>query len=176
MAEIGMTVASACSETLMDESRVAEIAIRHRALQVDTQAQHAIGDGPGREAVRQQVDACWQQLADECGVFCDAYNQAFGAGRIYCQRHEDTIVVRSSDDPQETVTFTRTSLSSSQGGHIEAHRYSSHAAPVHLPVEGHVEGHAFTLLREGTPITPADAVLLLLEQFTELLTSARATE
>lgn len=128
-------------------------------------------DGDSTERLRQQVDTCWHQLGDECNAFCEAYNHAFGSTRLYCQRHADTIVVRSSDDPQETVTFTRTSLTNPHGGHISAHRYSSHAAPVDLAIEGHVAANTFVLTADGRPITPADAALLLLERFTDDLSA-----
>ena len=155
----------------MDVSRVAAIAARHRALQAAARARQQVVDGDSTERLRQQVDSCWRQLGDECDAFCNAYNGAFDSARLYCQRHADTIVVRSADDPQETVTFTRTSLTNPHGGHISAHRYSSHASPVDLAIEGHVEEHTFVLTAEGRPVVPAEAALLLLERFTEDLMS-----
>ena len=160
----------------MDPSRVAAIAARHRALQVDPQPHHLVDDEQAAERLRMQVDAC-------CGSWVtNAARSAMPTTGIRIrahlfQRHPDTIVVRSSDDAQETVTFTRTSQRSTHGNHIEAHRYSSHAAPVDLAIEGHVEDHRFALWREGRPITPADAALVLLERFTDaLLNGAAVTE
>ncbi len=157
----------------MDPSRVAAIAARHRALEAAAHVHSTLDDAEAAAHLRQQIDLCWRQLEDECAAFCDAYNRAFGTDRLYCQPHADTIVVRSADDPQETVTITRTSPANPHGGHISAHRYSPHAAPVDLAIEGHVENAIVTLTCEGRPVTATDAVLSLLERFAEEL--ARGT-
>jgi hypothetical protein len=153
----------------MDESRVAAIAARHRALQSAAHTEGILDDRAAAERLRQQIDACWQQLGEECAAFCEAYNRSFGSDRLSCQRHADTIVVRSVNDSQETVTLSRTSLTHPHGGRLSAHRYSPHAAPVDLSIEGHVDGNSFTLTNAGQPITPEETALILLERFTEEL-------
>jgi hypothetical protein len=157
----------------MDRSRVAAIAGRHRAIEAATNARQQATDVDLAERLRHRVEDVWQQLGDECSAFCDTYNQSFGSVRLYCQRHADTVVVRSADDPQETVTLTRTSLANPHGSHIAAHRYSSHAAPLDLALEGHVDHDTFLLTAGQRPVTPTDAVLLLLERFTDELATGQ---
>jgi hypothetical protein len=155
----------------MDASRVAAIAARHRAAQASARTRHDATDHDSAERLRREFDACWTELGDECRAFCDAYNDAFGSAQIYCQLHPDTIVARASGDAQETVTLTRTSLGNAHGGRITAHRYSPHAAPAELPVEGHVDETRFVLTAEGRPASPSEAALLILERFTADLAS-----
>jgi hypothetical protein len=153
----------------MDASKVAALAARHRVLQAAAHLRQPMSDAESTERLRQQVDAYWQQLGIECSAFCDAYNNAFGSDRLYTQVHADTIVVRAAEDPQETITFSRTSLTNPHGGHISAHRYSSRAAPADLAIDGHVDGYNFVLTAEGQPTTVEQAALRLLERFTEEL-------
>jgi hypothetical protein len=150
----------------MDNVLVGTIARKHRALR-DSLRRHADSTADPHEHVRQQLEVQWSQLAAECEAFCQAYNAAFGGERIYCQPHDDAIVVRSIDDPQETVTLTRTPPGSAHQSHIAAHRYSLHAPPADLPLSAEVVGDAVTLTIDGRLTTPAEAVLILLERFTD---------
>jgi hypothetical protein len=160
----------------MDDLRVAAIAVRHRAMQGLGQAEPTDTSAAVDELLRRQLDEHWNQFASECQAFCDAYNRAFTAERIYCQPHDDAIVVRSSDDSQETVTFTRMPHASAHQSQIAAHRYSSHAAPVDLPLGTRVDGRTVTLIAENRPVTVEDAVILFLEQFTGEISSRALSE
>jgi len=159
----------------MDRLQVSEIAMRHRARSGRPDAIRG-ADSVIEEQIRGQVDALWMQLGAECVAFCDAYNAAYGADRVYCQPHDDAIVVRSADEPQETVTFTRFPHGSIDRSHLAAHRYSLSAAPVDIPLETHVANRTVFLRLDGRIVNASDLVLAILERFTgELSTQVAST-
>jgi hypothetical protein len=154
----------------VDDVKVAELAARHRALAV------ALKSRAGRlvvpvsdRALHEQVEACWNDLRSECTAFCGAYNQAFAEERVYCQAHADAIVVRASDDPQETLALTRNLGRTSECTHLSAHRYSSHAPPEAIPLEMRVVDAHVALILDGRSTPAAEVVLCVLGQFTEEL-------
>jgi hypothetical protein len=154
----------------MDDVKVAQLAARHRALAVALRSRAGRDGVPVSDrALHEQVEACWDDLRLECTAFCSLYNQALAEERVYCHTHTDAIVVRSLDDPQESVAFTRKLGHSSEYTHLSAHRYSSHAAPRYIPLDMRVvEGH-ITLILDGRSTSVADVVVCLLGQFTEEL-------
>ena len=152
----------------MDDVKVAQLAARHRALAVALKSR-AVAVPVSDRAVHEQVEACWDDLRSECTAFCSAYNQALADERIYCQAHADAIVVRSSDDPQETLALIRNLGHNPESTHLSAHRYSSHAPPEDIPLEMRVVDAHIALILDGRSMPAADVVLCLLGQFTEEL-------
>jgi hypothetical protein len=111
----------------------------------------------------------WTRLAQECREYCDYYNAAIGVPRIFCEVHEDTIVVRSHADVQNTVTLSRTA-GAFHSGMVVAHRYRYPGQAVDLPIAVHaVVGRPVTLTFEGEELPVDDFVLKLLKRYTEEL-------
>jgi hypothetical protein len=154
----------------MDDVKVVELAARHHALAITLKSRAGRPEVTMSDrALHDQVEACWDGLRSECMAFCSVYNRAFAEERVHCQAHADAIVVRASDDPQETLAFTRNLGDSWECTHLSVHRYSSHAAPENIPLEMRmVDGH-ITLILDGRSTPAADVVLCLLGQFTEQL-------
>ncbi len=155
----------------MDKKKVDEIASRHRQLQVE---EHGSDD---RNALAAQHDEemrktneLWKQLGEECQEFCSCYNAAMGTQRIYCELHVDTIVIRSQDDPQNTVTLNRTLPGPFHPVTLGAHRYHYPARAADLPVgSSHGPGNVIALTYAGEDVSPEDLILQLLSNFTEEL-------
>jgi hypothetical protein len=155
----------------MNRDTVSEIARAHKQLE-----NHLASDDTAIETVRRNAEAeearkLWIQLGRECTEYCDYYNAAMGAARIFCEIHDDTIVVRSHLNPQNTVTLSRTPGAFHERM-LAAHRYHYPARAADLPV-GVRRGAsgALTLTLEGQELSPEDLVLKLLETYTkELIT------
>ncbi len=155
----------------MDKQKVDEIASRHKRLQ---QEEHG---SDSKRALAYQHDEemnstneLWKQLGEECQEYCRCYNTAMETQRIYCERHVDTIVIRSQVDPQNTVTLNRTLPGPSHPVTFGAHRYHYPARAADLPVGlRHGTANAITLTYAGEDISPENLILQLLGGFTEEL-------
>lgn len=158
----------------MDKAKVIEIARRHQqVLTASALPDVSAGTLSNEDIFRRDIDSIWSRLADECKEFCSTYNDVMQTHYLYCDVHSDTIVVRWSKDLQDTLTFSRTPGIALHGGHIESHRYSSHAPNERLPVSCRIADGALRLTYEGRDISAEDLVLLLLARFTDQLTRER---
>jgi hypothetical protein len=154
----------------MNKDTVSEIARAHRYLE----ELRLVPQDAAIQTVRRNEEAAharelWIQLGRECTEYCTYYNAAMGAARIFCEIHDDTIVVRSHLDPQNTVTLSRTPGSFHEGM-LTAHRYHYPGRAADLPVGvRRAPGGALTLTHEGQDMSPEDLVLGLLESYTKEL-------
>jgi hypothetical protein len=155
----------------MNRDTVSEIARAHKELE-----NHIASDDTAVETIRRNAEAeearkLWIQLGRECTEYCDYYNAEMGAARIFCEVHDDTIVVRSHLNPQNTVTLSRTPGAFHEGM-LAAHRYHYPARAADLPVSvRRVAGGTLALTHEGQDMSAEDLVLKLLEGYTrELVT------
>lgn len=153
----------------MNQDAVKEIARRHQQLErVAAVSDDAEVELAQRKAEEEEARDLWGRLGRECQEYCDYYNGAIGEVRVFCELHDDTIVVRSHADSQNTVVLSRTP-GAIHAGTLTGHRYRYPRPAAELPVGLRVNDHSLTLTYEGQELSPADLVLRLLSSYTEEL-------
>jgi hypothetical protein len=161
----------------MEKTKVMQIARAHFQL-VTSQGVLAPRDADAaRAAEAQTLDSLFHEIERECQEYCSAYNEAFGDGRLRCEVHSETVVVRSQQYPQDTFVFERKLPSGSHAADVKAHRYHYPAPPEHPPVGLRRGGNgALTLTFAGQDVQISDLVFDLLTAFTEQLVRTEALE
>jgi hypothetical protein len=153
----------------MNRDAVSEVARRHKELE----RLGAAGDDAAIERARQEIEEqqardLWAQLGRECLDYCDYYNSEIGNARLFCEVHDDTIVVRSLVDQQNTVALSR-SPGAFHSGTLIAHHYRYPTRASDLTIGLRVHDDALTLTYDGEDLTPEALVLKLLNGYTEEL-------
>jgi hypothetical protein len=154
----------------MNKDRVSDIARAHKHLEkLRLVPQDAAIQTVRRNEEMAHARELWNELGRECTEYCAYYNAAMGAARIFCEIHDDTIVIRSHLDPQNTVTLSRTPGTFHEGM-LAAHRYHYPLRAADLPVGVRKTPRgALVLTHEGQDMSPEDFVLRLLESYTKEL-------
>ena len=154
----------------MNREAVSDIARRHKELE----RPGAVSDDADIERARRKAEEeeardLWIRLGRECQEYCEYYNAEIGTSRLFCEVHDDTIVVRSPVDQQNTVALSRT-MGAFHAGTLIAHhyRYPSRASDLTVGLRPVNDG-GLTLTSEGQDISPEDLVLKLLNSYTEEL-------
>jgi hypothetical protein len=156
----------------MNKDTVDEIARAHKQLEeLRLVPQDTASETVRRNAEAEAAKELWILLGKECTEYCSYYNGAMGAPRIFCEIHDDTIVVRSHQDPQNTVTLSRTPGPFHEGM-LAAHRYHYPSRAADLPVGvRRMAGGVLSLTYKSEDMRPEDLILRLLEDYTkELIT------
>jgi hypothetical protein len=154
----------------MNRDAVSDIARRHKELErAGVVSDDADIERARRKAEEEQARDLWIRLGRECQEYCDYYNAEIGTTRLSCDVHDDTIVVRSTVDQQNTVVLSRT-LGAFHAGTLIAHhyRYPSRAPDLTVGLRP-VNNEGLTLTYEGQDMSPEDLVLKLLNGYTEEL-------
>jgi hypothetical protein len=160
----------------MDKTKVMQIARAHTEL-VTARVLAPRDLVAARAAEAQTLEGLFHELERECQEYCSAYNEAFGDGRLRCEVHAETVVVRSQRYPQDTFVFERKLPSGSHTADVKAHRYHYPAPPEHPPVGLRRTGNgALTLTFAGQDIPISELVFELLTAFTEQLARTEALE
>lgn len=154
----------------MNRDAVSGIARRHQELQrAGAASDEADIERARRKAEEEQARDLWVRLGRECQEYCDYYNAEIGTTRLSCEVHDDTIVVRSPVDQQNTVALSRTAGAFHAGTLIAHHyRYPSRASDLTVGLRP-VNDDGLTLTYEGQDMSPEDLVLNLLNGYTEEL-------
>ena len=154
----------------MNRDAVSDIARRHKELERPGAVSDDVDiERARRKAEEEQARDLWIRLGRECKEYCNYYNAEIGTTRLFCEVHDDTIVVRSPVDQQNTVALSRT-LGDFHAGTLIAHhyRYPSRASDFTIGLRLVNDG-GLTLTYEGRDMSPEDLVLKLLNSYTEEL-------
>jgi hypothetical protein len=155
----------------MNREAVSEVARRHKELErAGSVSDDAALERARRKAEEQQARNLWARLAQECQDYCEYYNAEIGTARLACEVHDDTIVVRSQVDPQNTVALSR-AAGAFHAGTLTAHhyRYPSRATDLRVEIQRRDNDDALTLTYDGHDLSPEDLVTKLLNDYTEEL-------
>jgi hypothetical protein len=151
----------------MNRDAVSAVARRHKELQrAGASSDELEIERARRKAEEEQARDLWVQLGRECQEYCDYYNAEIGTTRLFCEVHDDTIVVRSPVDQQNTMALSRT-LGAFHAGTLIAHhyRYPSRASDLTLGLRP-VHDDGLTLTCDGQDMSPEDLVLKLFYGYT----------
>src|SRR4051812_17830353 len=133
----------------MNRDAVSDIARRHRELERAGASDDAEMARARQETEERQARDLWTQLGRGGQEYCDYYNTEIGAVRLFCEVHDDTIVVRSPVDAQNTVALSRTPGAFHAGTFIAHHyRYPSRASDLTVGLR-RIDDDALTLTHDG---------------------------
>jgi hypothetical protein len=154
----------------MNRDAVSAIARRHKELRrAGAAPDEAELERARQKAEEEQARDLWIRLGRECQEYCDYYNAEIGTTRLFCEVHDDAIVVRSPVDQQNTVALSRTPGAFHAGTLIAHHyRYPSRASDLTVGLRPGSDDR-LTLTYEDQDMSPEDLVLNLLNGYTEEL-------